>query len=168
MQRSGNQENQTLDSAGAPSRLQAAFMFSEFRKHENALRCRRSAEFLPCSFSASRARLWLNIETSTCHVERRTCRNCHFDATRKNLAFYVAENASSLTPVRDDKSEPKCFFTECGVLPNYLLSAYSVRRSWAEKNRPQVVRFLKAVLRAKRWLEEDRNAATQFWRRNSS
>jgi ABC-type nitrate/sulfonate/bicarbonate transport system substrate-binding protein len=31
-----------------------------------------------------------------------------------------------------------------------------------------VVRFLKAVLRAKRWLEEDRNAATQFWRRNSS
>lgn len=48
------------------------------------------------------------------------------------------------------------------VLPNYLLSAYSVRRSWAEKNRPQVVRFLKAVLRAKKWLEEDRKAATQF------
>ncbi len=48
------------------------------------------------------------------------------------------------------------------VLPNYLLSAYSVRRSWAEKNRPQVVRFLKAVLRAKKWLEEDKKAATQF------
>ena len=48
------------------------------------------------------------------------------------------------------------------LLPNYLLSAYSVRRSWAEKNRPQVVRFLKAVLRAKKWFEEDRKAATQF------
>jgi NitT/TauT family transport system substrate-binding protein len=48
------------------------------------------------------------------------------------------------------------------VLPNYLLSAYSVRRSWAEKNRPQVVRFLKAVLRAKKWFEEDKKAAAQF------
>jgi ABC-type nitrate/sulfonate/bicarbonate transport system substrate-binding protein len=48
------------------------------------------------------------------------------------------------------------------VLPNYLLSAYSVRRSWAERNRPQVVRFLKAVLRAKKWLEQDRKLATQF------
>ena len=27
------------------------------------------------------------------------------------------------------------------VFPNYLLSAFSVRRSWAEKNRPAVVRF---------------------------
>ena len=48
------------------------------------------------------------------------------------------------------------------VLPNYLLSAYSARRSWAEKHRPQVVRFLKAVLRAKKWFEEDRKSATQF------
>lgn len=48
------------------------------------------------------------------------------------------------------------------VLPNYLLSAYSIRRSWAEKNRPLVVRFLKAVLRAKKWFEEDKKAATQF------
>src|SRR5262244_4204984 len=37
------------------------------------------------------------------------------------------------------------------IFPNYLLSAYSVRRSWAEKNRPVVVRFLKAVIRAKKW-----------------
>jgi len=48
------------------------------------------------------------------------------------------------------------------VFPNYLLSAYSVRRSWAEKNRPLVVRFLKAVLRAKKWFEEDKNAATEY------
>ena len=48
------------------------------------------------------------------------------------------------------------------VLPNYLLSAYTVRRSWAEKNRPLVVRFLKAVVRAKKWFEEDRKAAVEF------
>ena len=48
------------------------------------------------------------------------------------------------------------------VLPNYLLSAYSIRRSWAEKNRPVVVRFLKAVVRAKKWFEQDRKAATEF------
>ena len=48
------------------------------------------------------------------------------------------------------------------VLPNYLLSAYTVRRSWAEKNRPLVVRFLKAVVQAKKWFEQDRAAALEF------
>src|SRR6476661_10172790 len=48
------------------------------------------------------------------------------------------------------------------VFPNYLLSSYSVRRSWAEKNRPAVVRFLKAVIRAKKWFEQDRKAAIEY------
>ena len=48
------------------------------------------------------------------------------------------------------------------IFPTYLLSCYSVRRSWAEKNRPRVVSFLKAVLRAKKWFEDDRKAAVQF------
>ncbi len=48
------------------------------------------------------------------------------------------------------------------VFPKYLLSAYSVRRSWAEKNRPQVVHFLKAVLQAKKWFEQDRKSAVEF------
>jgi ABC-type nitrate/sulfonate/bicarbonate transport system substrate-binding protein len=48
------------------------------------------------------------------------------------------------------------------IFPHYLLSAYSVRRSWAEKNRPQVVGFLKAVLRAKKWFEQDKKAAVEF------
>ena len=48
------------------------------------------------------------------------------------------------------------------VIPNYLLSAYSVRRSWAEKNRALVVRFLKAVVRAKKWFEQDRKSAVEF------
>ena len=48
------------------------------------------------------------------------------------------------------------------VLPNYLLSAYWVRRSWAERNRPIVVRFLKAVVRAKKWFEQDKRSAVEF------
>ncbi len=48
------------------------------------------------------------------------------------------------------------------ILPGYLLSAYSVRRSWAEKNRLVVVRFLKAVVRAKKWFEQDKKAAVEF------
>ena len=48
------------------------------------------------------------------------------------------------------------------VFPNYLLSAYSVRRSWAEKNRQLVVRFLKAVVRAKKWFEQDKKSAVEF------
>ena len=48
------------------------------------------------------------------------------------------------------------------MFPTYLLSAYSVRRSWAEKNRPVVVRFLKAVIRAKKWFEQDRKSAVEY------
>src|SRR5688572_3531308 len=48
------------------------------------------------------------------------------------------------------------------IFPNYLLSAYSVRRSWAEKNRPSVIGFLKSVLRAKKWFEEDKKAAVEY------
>lgn len=48
------------------------------------------------------------------------------------------------------------------VFPNYLLSGFTVRRSWAEKNRLSVVRFLKGVVRAKKWFEQDRKAAIEF------
>jgi ABC-type nitrate/sulfonate/bicarbonate transport system substrate-binding protein len=48
------------------------------------------------------------------------------------------------------------------VFPNYLLSSFSVRREWAAAHRDEVVRFLKAVLQARRWLEEDRKAGAEF------
>ena len=48
------------------------------------------------------------------------------------------------------------------MFPKYLLSAYAVRRSWAEKNRPPLVKFLKALLLGKKWFEQDRKAATEF------
>jgi ABC-type nitrate/sulfonate/bicarbonate transport system substrate-binding protein len=48
------------------------------------------------------------------------------------------------------------------VFPNYLLSSFSVRREWAVEHRQDVVRFLKAVLQARRWLEENRKAGAEF------
>jgi NitT/TauT family transport system substrate-binding protein len=48
------------------------------------------------------------------------------------------------------------------VFPNYLLSSFSVRREWAAAHRGEVVRFLKAVLQARRWLEENRKAGAEF------
>jgi len=48
------------------------------------------------------------------------------------------------------------------VFPNYLLSSFSVRRQWAQEHRPQVVRFVRALLNARKWLEDDRDAAAQF------
>jgi ABC-type nitrate/sulfonate/bicarbonate transport system substrate-binding protein len=48
------------------------------------------------------------------------------------------------------------------VFPNYLLSSFSVRRAWASKNRDEVLRFLKALLKARRWIEENPNDAAEF------
>jgi ABC-type nitrate/sulfonate/bicarbonate transport system substrate-binding protein len=48
------------------------------------------------------------------------------------------------------------------VFPNYLLSSFSVRRDWANAHRKDVVRFLKGLLRARRWLEESRGDAVIF------
>jgi ABC-type nitrate/sulfonate/bicarbonate transport system substrate-binding protein len=48
------------------------------------------------------------------------------------------------------------------VFPNYLLSCFSVRRRWAAEHREEVVRFLKAVLQARRWIEENPNDASEF------
>ena len=52
------------------------------------------------------------------------------------------------------------------VFPNYLLSSFSVRRSWAEAHRSEFVRFLKAVLQARRWLEENKKAGPNSYPRN--
>ena len=48
------------------------------------------------------------------------------------------------------------------VFPNYLLSSFSVRRGWAEAHRNEVVHFLKAVLQARKWLDENREAGAEF------
>lgn len=47
--------------------------------------------------------------------------------------------------------------------PNYQLTVMSVKRGWAEKNRPLLVRFIKGTLRANRWLFANREAASEFF-----
>jgi len=46
--------------------------------------------------------------------------------------------------------------------PNYQLTVMSVKRGWAEKNRPALVNFLKGALRANRWLFANKEAAVEF------
>jgi NitT/TauT family transport system substrate-binding protein len=48
------------------------------------------------------------------------------------------------------------------VMPHYQLSVYSVRRAWAEENRPVVVRFMKAIVTANRWLHGNRDGAVEL------
>ncbi|MGE5220346.1 MAG: ABC transporter substrate-binding protein [Chloroflexota bacterium] len=48
------------------------------------------------------------------------------------------------------------------AVPEYELSALAVRRSWAEKNRGLVVRFMKALALTHRWLYENKEAAIDF------
>lgn len=48
------------------------------------------------------------------------------------------------------------------AVPEYELSALAVQRSWAEKNRGLVVRFMKALVLTHRWLYENKEAAIDF------
>jgi NitT/TauT family transport system substrate-binding protein len=48
------------------------------------------------------------------------------------------------------------------VLPNYQLTALTVRRSWAEANRPLTIRFAKAMVSAMRWMYENKEPAIDF------
>ena len=86
--------------------------------------------------------------------------------TEAFLAMNAGQTSASLMAVPYSFRAQELGFNLIGrmvdVFPNYLLSCYAVRRSWAEKNRPLVVRFLKGVIRAKKWFEQDRKAAVEF------
>src|SRR5262245_11034428 len=47
-------------------------------------------------------------------------------------------------------------------IPHFQTNAFVARRSWAEKNRPLMVRFMKAMVLTFRWMFENRDAAVQF------
>jgi ABC-type nitrate/sulfonate/bicarbonate transport system substrate-binding protein len=47
-------------------------------------------------------------------------------------------------------------------LPNFQFNVYIVKRSWAEKNRPLVVRFMKAMVSTMRWMIDNREAACGY------
>ena len=46
--------------------------------------------------------------------------------------------------------------------PNFQFNVYIVKRSWAEKNRPLVVRFMKAMAATMRWMMDNREAACGY------
>ena len=48
------------------------------------------------------------------------------------------------------------------AVPEFELSALAVKRSWAEKNRSLVVRFMKAIALTHRWMYENKDAAVDF------
>lgn len=57
-------------------------------------------------------------------------------------------------------------FSEIGrfidVIPNYQLAALTVKRSWAEKNRPLLVRVVRGMAQTYQWLYQNKEAAVDF------
>ena len=48
------------------------------------------------------------------------------------------------------------------VFPNFQLTVVSAIRAWVEKNRRPMVRFLKAYVRATRWLLDNEDAGAEY------
>ena len=48
------------------------------------------------------------------------------------------------------------------AVPDYEQTALATKRSWAEKNRPLMIRFMKGMVLANRWLFENKEAAVDF------
>ncbi len=48
------------------------------------------------------------------------------------------------------------------AVPDYQQTALATKRSWAEKNRPLMIRFMKGMALANRWLFENKEAAIDF------
>jgi NitT/TauT family transport system substrate-binding protein len=47
-------------------------------------------------------------------------------------------------------------------VPYFQTNVIATRKSWAEKNRPVMVRFMRAMVQSLRWLHENREAAIDF------
>jgi ABC-type nitrate/sulfonate/bicarbonate transport system substrate-binding protein len=47
-------------------------------------------------------------------------------------------------------------------ITHFQTNAFIARRSWAEKNRPTMVRFMKAMVLTYRWMFDNRDAAVEF------
>ena len=57
-------------------------------------------------------------------------------------------------------------FNEIGrfvdVIPNYQLAALSTKRAWAEKNRPVLVRVMRAMAQTMRWIHQNKEPAADY------
>jgi len=48
------------------------------------------------------------------------------------------------------------------AVPQFQSSALATRRSWAEKNRPLMVRFMKGMVQSLRWMHNNKDATVEF------
>lgn len=48
------------------------------------------------------------------------------------------------------------------AVPQFQSAALATRRSWAEKNRPLTVRFMKGMVQSLRWMHNNKDAAVEF------
>jgi ABC-type nitrate/sulfonate/bicarbonate transport system substrate-binding protein len=74
-------------------------------------------------------------------------------------------NATTVAVPLNHAAEELGFTTLGRVLdavPNFQSATIVVRRSWAEKNRPLMVRFMKGMVQSLRWLHDNRDAAVEF------
>ena len=46
--------------------------------------------------------------------------------------------------------------------PNFQFNGYIVKRGWAEKNRPVITRFMKAMVSTMRWMNDNRDASCGY------
>ena len=48
------------------------------------------------------------------------------------------------------------------AVPQFQSAALATRRSWAEKNRPLMVRFMKGMVQSLRWMHNNKDATVEF------
>ncbi|MGZ8454863.1 MAG: ABC transporter substrate-binding protein, partial [Candidatus Binatia bacterium] len=86
--------------------------------------------------------------------------------TDRYIALQSGQIAATPLSVPRDTSAKQQGFNVLGYfaddVPNYFLNPYTVKRSWAEKNRPLVVRYMKAIVQTHRWLFDNRDAACGY------
>ena len=83
--------------------------------------------------------------------------------TDRYLALQSGQIAATPLSVPLDNAAKQQGFNVIGYfaddLPSYFFNPYIVKRSWAEKNRPLVVRYMKAIAQPHLWLFDNRDPA---------
>ncbi len=86
--------------------------------------------------------------------------------TDRYLALQSGQIAATPLSVPLDNAAKQQGFNVIGYfaddLPSYFFNPYIVKRSWAEKNRPLVVRYMKAIAQTHRWLFDNRDPACGY------
>jgi ABC-type nitrate/sulfonate/bicarbonate transport system substrate-binding protein len=81
-------------------------------------------------------------------------------------AMYSGQIAATTVAVPLNYPAEEAGFNTIGrlidIVPHFQVNALIARRSWAERNRPVMVRFMRAMVQSLRWLHDNRDAAVEF------